>query len=505
MLRRGTPGAGAGSGERDSLSGDDEDDDDDEEFLSDDDEDEEEENAPPLSSAGDLKGKKRAAPPPPFSARAAAAVKHESWDVGFADADPVFISDDDDDDEEGGEEEVIESSDDEDELGRRKVAPTTRCFFPPPSRPRNSSPSIVLRTCSSERQTQQKQQDNERRKRSSLGAATTTTATATTNNIAPLPSRRRAALILTAAALPSEPVSASDLLEGGQREQRQLNLRLDGSNSTPSMRASAPATAADAALPPTLLALRRVFGLAEFRPRQLEVVEAALRGENLLVLMPTGGGKSLCFQLPAVLSRGVTVVVSPLLSLVSDQLAALAAAPGGGVPSAALSSALPAAARRAVLAELGAAAGASAGRDGRAASPVRRVPPPPFIFPKEKKLEKRRKNSTLPLSLSLSLSFSKLQTNQIQVLKLLYVTPEQLARSSQLGDALSLLNSKNLLARLVVDEAHCVSAWGHDFRPDYKEIGAVRRARFPNVSSFCGRRGTGGEGAAEREERRERN
>ena len=73
---------------------------------------------------------------------------------------------------------------------------------------------------------------------------------------------------------------------------------------------------------------------------------------------------------------------------------------------------------------------------------------------------------------------------QIQVLKLLYVTPEQLARSSQLGAALSLLASKGLLARLVVDEAHCVSAWGHDFRPDYKEIGAVRAARFPNVS-FC--------------------
>ena len=90
-----------------------------------------------------------------------------------------------------------------------------------------------------------------------------------------------------------------------------------------------------------------------------------------------------------------------------------------------------------------------------------------------------------PLSLSTLFSpFSKNKQTTNQVLKLLYVTPEQLARSSQLGSALSLLASKGLLARLVVDEAHCVSAWGHDFRPDYKEIGAVRAARFPNVSSF---------------------
>ena len=116
---------------------------------------------------------------------------------------------------------------------------------------------------------------------------------------------------------------------------------------------------------PLLELLKKTFGYDEFRPLQREIIEASLDGRDTFALLPTGGGKSLCFQLPAVLSRGVTVVVSPLLSLVQDQLAALAAAPGGGVPAAALSSALPAAARRAVMSELGVAAGA-----GGSASPV---------------------------------------------------------------------------------------------------------------------------------------
>ena len=166
--------------------------------------------------------------------------------------------------------------------------------------------------------------------------------------------------------------------------------------------ASAHATDADRAAHPVDLARARVFGLPSFRPPQRAVIDAALAGRDVFVLMPTGGGKSLCYQLPAVVSAGVTVVVSPLLSLVQDQVAALLAAPGGGVPAASLSSALPEAERRAVLAEL------------RSGAPT---------------------------------------------LKLLYVTPEQLARSGALRAALTALHARGMLARLVVDEAHCVSAW----------------------------------------------
>lgn len=188
--------------------------------------------------------------------------------------------------------------------------------------------------------------------------------------------------------------------------------------------AAAVATDDDRALTAPDLALRRVFGLSSFRPSQRDVVDAVLAGRDVFVLMPTGGGKSLCYQLPAVVSVGLTVVVSPLLSLVQDQVAALLAAPCGGIPAASLSSALPEATRRAVLRELEAGA---------------------------------------------------------PTLKLLYVTPEQLVKSDALATRLARLATSNRLARLVVDEAHCVSAWGHDFRPDYKQIGTVRDARFPRV------------------------
>ena len=151
-----------------------------------------------------------------------------------------------------------------------------------------------------------------------------------------------------------------------------------------------------------LYALRRVFHLPSFRPSQRDVVDAVLAGRDVFVLMPTGGGKSLCYQLPAVVSAGLTVVVSPLLSLVQDQVAALLAAPCGGVPAASLSSALPESARRAVLREL----------DARAPT-----------------------------------------------LKLLYVTPEQLVKNQGLVDRLASLDAAGRLARIVVDEAHCVSAW----------------------------------------------
>jgi len=159
--------------------------------------------------------------------------------------------------------------------------------------------------------------------------------------------------------------------------------------------------------------LRRVFGHEDFRPLQAEAVTAQLGGGDLLMILPTGGGKSLCYQLPALMQNGVTVVISPLLALMHDQVRALQLL---GVEAAMIGSSMDQAA-------------------------IGRV-------------------------------YEKLRRGEV---KLLYVAPERLA-SSRFVDFLQTLRP----ARFVIDEAHCVSEWGHEFREEYRRLGRLR-ALFPDV------------------------
>ncbi|KAL1503260.1 hypothetical protein AB1Y20_011316 [Prymnesium parvum] len=173
---------------------------------------------------------------------------------------------------------------------------------------------------------------------------------------------------------------------------------------------------------------RLIFGHDAFRPKQREAIDAILSGADTFVLLPTGGGKSLCYQLPAVLSPGLTVVVSPLLALIQDQVTSLTSARGAaplleGVPATFLSSHARAGHNAAVLADL---------------------------------------SEPTPLT------------------KLLYVTPEMLVANAALSARLGRLAAARRLSLLVVDEAHCVSQWGHDFRSDYKRLGELRKA-MPRV------------------------
>ncbi|KAK0618576.1 hypothetical protein B0T17DRAFT_343576 [Bombardia bombarda] len=198
----------------------------------------------------------------------------------------------------------------------------------------------------------------------------------------------------------------------------------------------APSSQPRASIPPDLMkfpwsadvrrALKDRFRMSGFRHNQLEAINATLKGNDAFVLMPTGGGKSLCYQLPAMINtgktRGITIVISPLLSLMQDQVEHMKALN--------------------IQAE---------SFNGEMAPDLRRHALEVFDH-----------------------------DNPEHTLQLLYVTPEMVNKSQAFVSGMTKLYQKKKLARIVIDEAHCVSQWGHDFRPDYKALGEVRR-KFPGI------------------------
>jgi ATP-dependent DNA helicase RecQ len=169
---------------------------------------------------------------------------------------------------------------------------------------------------------------------------------------------------------------------------------------------------------PLAVELKQRFGFDSFRPGQEAIVRDILRGRDVLAIMPTGGGKSLCFQLPALLRPGVCIVVSPLIALMQDQVRLL----------------------------------------------------------QDNGIEATFINSSLD-RMEIARRFAKLERGE---LKLLYVAPERLLQTEFEAQVLPRLQATQGISSLVVDEAHCVSEWGHDFRPEYRQLHRLR-ARFADV------------------------
>ncbi|WP_016949927.1 DNA helicase RecQ [Anabaena sp. PCC 7108] len=168
-------------------------------------------------------------------------------------------------------------------------------------------------------------------------------------------------------------------------------------------------------------ALKHHFGYDQFRPGQRQIIEDALENRDLMVVMPTGGGKSLCFQLPALLKPGLTVVVSPLIALMQDQVEAL------------------------------------------------------------------RNNNISATFLNSSLNSYKVRSREEAIMngkiKLLYVAPERLI-SDRFLPLLDVVKEKVGISTFAIDEAHCVSEWGHDFRPEYRQLRLLRK-RYPDVPTVA--------------------
>ncbi|MEH2014444.1 DNA helicase RecQ [Nostoc sp.] len=168
-------------------------------------------------------------------------------------------------------------------------------------------------------------------------------------------------------------------------------------------------------------ALKYHFGYDKFRPGQRQIIEDALQNRDLLIVMPTGGGKSLCFQLPALIKKGLTVVVSPLIALMQDQVEGL------------------------------------------------------------------RNNNIAATFLNSSLNPYKVRSREEAILtgkvRLLYVAPERLL-SERFLPFLDLVKEKIGIAAFAIDEAHCVSEWGHDFRPEYRQMKSLRK-RYPDVPTLA--------------------
>ncbi|XP_074270331.1 ATP-dependent DNA helicase Q-like 2 [Silene latifolia] len=163
-----------------------------------------------------------------------------------------------------------------------------------------------------------------------------------------------------------------------------------------------------------------IFGISSYRANQQEIVNAVMSGRDVLVIMAAGGGKSLCYQLPAILRDGIALIVSPLLSLIQDQVMGLTAL---GIPSYMLTSTTSKETEK-------------------------------FIY---KALEKNEGD-----------------------LKILYVTPEKISKSKRFMSKLEKCHHAGRLSLIAIDEAHCCSQWGHDFRPDYKNLG-ILKTQFPTV------------------------
>ena len=173
--------------------------------------------------------------------------------------------------------------------------------------------------------------------------------------------------------------------------------------------------------------LNNIFGFKNLKPFQEKVVDAMLKDNNIIVISPTGSGKSLCFQLPALLCEGITVVLSPLKSLIFDQVKAL----------------------------------------------------------QDKGIKAELMNGDLGIRKKKEL-FDELKKKAPSI-KLLYTTPEMLLVNEETRPIMNSLYENGLISRIVLDEAHCISTWGHDFRPHYLKVKLLKGflSRYTNSCFNC--------------------